>query len=116
MYLSPPSLSSNLVLGGSNTLYASLIHFLVLELLYGPNTLVELGYDWRLSPKRMQLRDNEFTRWKQSLEAARETSNRPGVVIAHSLGNLVFRSFVQWLEVRIFWGGVTLLGAGFGFC
>lgn len=46
----------------------------------------------------MQHRDSEFSRWRHSLEAAKESTDRPGVVIAHSLGNLVFRSFVQWLE------------------
>jgi len=33
--------------------------------MHGPNTLVELGYDWRLSNKRMQQRDREFSRYEE---------------------------------------------------
>ena len=32
------------------------------------------------------------------MEAGRVKGGKPGVVVAHSLGNLVFRSFVNWME------------------
>ena len=61
--LSPPSTLSNLLLSTGNKVYADLISFLTTSLMYDPNVnLVGASYDWRISCRRMQERDDTFER------------------------------------------------------
>lgn len=48
--LSPGGISSNLLVGGSNTVYAWLIQWLADNLGYDVSNVVGLPYDWRLTP------------------------------------------------------------------
>jgi hypothetical protein len=60
--LAPGSISSNLLVGGTNTVYAWLIQWLADNLGYDVTSIVALPYDWRLSPDKMESRDGFLTR------------------------------------------------------
>ena len=76
----------------------ALIKYLLVTVGHTDRTLIGLGYDWRLTPNKMQIRDDLFTRWKVQFEATKSSTGSRGVVVAHSMGNLVFRSFLMWME------------------
>ena len=59
-----------------------------------------LQYDWRLSPKRLSLRDDFFTQVKLGIEKAFLLNRMPAVLIGHSLGSMVIGQFFQWLQVN----------------
>ncbi|TPX50652.1 hypothetical protein SeMB42_g02173 [Synchytrium endobioticum] len=66
---------------------------------YDNNSMFVMSYDWRLSLRNMQLRDLLFTRIKKTIEIAVASNNGEKVVIvAHSLGNLVFLTFLNWVS------------------
>ena len=54
--LAPGSISSNFLVGGTNTVYAWLIQWLADNLGYDVTSIVALPYDWRLSPDKMESR------------------------------------------------------------
>jgi len=54
--LAPGSISSNFLVGGTNTVYAWLIQWLADNLGYDVTSIVALPYDWRLSPEKMESR------------------------------------------------------------
>merc|ERR1740130_1251205 len=74
------------------------------------NGIVAAPYDWRLSPTMLQERDNYFTKLRHMIEE--QVLKRPGnincemspnlcpgvVIVAHSMGNNIFRYFCEWLE------------------
>jgi hypothetical protein len=74
------------------------------------NGIVAAPFDWRLSPRKLQERDNYFTKFRHLIEE--QVLKRPGnvncetdtalcpgaVVVAHSMGNNIFRYFCEWLE------------------
>ena len=100
--LSPPGTLSNLVLANTNKVYADLISFLTTSLLYDPNVnLIGCAFDWRVSCRRMQERDDTFERLRKNLERAVKREGRPAVVITHSLGGIVFRAFLQYVEAEM---------------
>eukprot|EP00571_Detonula_confervacea_P007179 CAMPEP_0172326538 /NCGR_PEP_ID=MMETSP1058-20130122/56850_1 /TAXON_ID=83371 /ORGANISM="Detonula confervacea, Strain CCMP 353" /LENGTH=1134 /DNA_ID=CAMNT_0013043351 /DNA_START=117 /DNA_END=3521 /DNA_ORIENTATION=+ len=99
--LAPGSLSSNLFVGGTNTVYSWLIHWLADNLGYDVTSIVALPYDWRLSPDKMEARDGFLTMTRKKIEAAVESNGRPGIMVAHSMGNSVFRYFLEWLRVQM---------------
>ncbi|GMH97100.1 hypothetical protein TrVE_jg9063 [Triparma verrucosa] len=96
--LSPESFLASNLLGGSNTLYASLIFWLADSLGYDESSLFGLGFDWRLSAKRMQERDDTFQSLYSNINDRVKKARRPCVVVAHSLGNRLFQSFLRWVE------------------
>ncbi|GMH51804.1 hypothetical protein TL16_g01089 [Triparma laevis f. inornata] len=96
--LSPESFLASGLLGGSNTLYASLIFWLADSLNYDESSLFGLGFDWRLSSKRMQERDDTFQTLFSTINDKVKKARRPGVVVAHSLGNRLFQSWLRWVE------------------
>ena len=83
--LAPNSASSNLLVGGTNTVYAWLVQWLADNLGYDVSSLIGLPYDWRLSPSRMQERDGFLTLTRGRIEAAVAHSGSPGIVVAHSV-------------------------------
>ncbi|KAL7540865.1 hypothetical protein ACHAXR_010432 [Thalassiosira sp. AJA248-18] len=99
--LAPGSISSNLFVGGTNTVYAWLIQWLADNLGYDVTSIVALPYDWRLSPVKMEDRDGFLTLTRKKIEAAVESNGRPGIMVAHSMGNSVFRYFLDWLRVQM---------------
>ncbi|GAX26714.1 hypothetical protein FisN_2Hh339 [Fistulifera solaris] len=98
--LSPDGFSSEMLMGGTNTVYAWLIQWLAEHLGYDVSNLIGLPYDWRLTPSKMQERDGYLANMRRKLEASVSTSQLPGIVVAHSMGNLVFQYFLEWLRAE----------------
>jgi hypothetical protein len=96
--LAPGSLGSTLLVGGTNTVYAWLIQWLADNLGYDVTNIIGLPYDWRLSPDIMENRDGFLTLTRRRIEAAVKSNGAPGIMVAHSMGNTVFRYFLEWLR------------------
>ena len=99
--LSPGGIGSQLLVGGTNTVYAWLIQWLADNLGYDVTNIVGLPYDWRLSPDKMESRDGFLSLMRRRMEAAVESNGKPGIMVAHSMGNLIFRYFLEWLRVEL---------------
>eukprot|EP00258_Populus_trichocarpa_P025461 XP_024441480.1 phospholipid--sterol O-acyltransferase isoform X3 [Populus trichocarpa] len=65
------------------------------------NSIIAVPYDWRLSPSMLEERDLYFHRLKLTFETALKLRGGPSIVFAHSLGNHVFRYFLEWLKLEI---------------
>jgi len=96
--LAPGSVSSNLLIGRTNTVYAWLIQWLADNLGYDVSSIIGLPYDWRLSPNMMENRDGFLTLTRKRIEAAVASNGEPGIMVAHSMGNNIFRYFLEWLK------------------
>ena len=59
-----------------------------------------LGYDWRLSPRRLQRRDGWFTQLAARDRALKELNGEKVVLVAHSLGATHVLHFFGWIEAR----------------
>lgn len=96
--LAPGSFGSNLLVGGKNTVYAWLTQWLADNLGYDVSSMIGLPFDWRLSPDIMEKRDGFLTLTRRRIEAAVASNGAPGIMVAHSMGNNVFRYFLEWLR------------------
>ncbi|TYZ68578.1 hypothetical protein PybrP1_009025 [[Pythium] brassicae (nom. inval.)] len=96
-------LDPGLLTGPLSMVWGSLIRDLVDTFGLGPNELVIAPYDWRLPPSKLQERDRYFTSLKRKIEQAVELHGGSGgmVVVAHSMGNGVFRYFLAWLKLEL---------------
>ncbi|XP_057965162.1 phospholipid--sterol O-acyltransferase [Malania oleifera] len=65
------------------------------------NAILAAPYDWRLSPSVLEERDLYFHKLKLTFETALKLRGGPSVVFAHSMGNNVFRYFLEWLKLEI---------------
>ncbi|MCO5599324.1 hypothetical protein L7F22_053425 [Adiantum nelumboides] len=65
------------------------------------DAIIAAPYDWRLSGPMLEERDLYFYRLKLTFEVARKRRGGPCLVFAHSLGNNVFRYFLEWLKLEI---------------
>ncbi|XP_015968135.1 phospholipid--sterol O-acyltransferase [Arachis duranensis] len=65
------------------------------------NAIMAVPYDWRLSPSMLEERDLYFHKLKLTFETAYKLRGGPSLVFAHSLGNHVFRYFLEWLKLEI---------------
>lgn len=65
------------------------------------NSIIAAPYDWRLSPSKLEERDLYFHKLKLTFETALKLRGGPALVLAHSLGNNVFRYFLEWLKLEI---------------
>jgi hypothetical protein len=100
--LSPAGVGSNLLVGGTNTVYAWLIQWLADNLGYDVSNIIGLPYDWRLSPDKMESRDGFLTLTRRRIEAAVQSNGgKPGIMVAHSMGNIIFRYFLEWLRTEL---------------
>jgi hypothetical protein len=100
--LSPAGVGSQLLVGGTNTVYAWLIQWLADNLGYDVGNIVGLPYDWRLSPDVMERRDGFLTLTRRRMEAAVQSNGgKPGIMVAHSMGNIIFRYFLEWLRTEL---------------
>jgi hypothetical protein len=99
--LAPGGIGSNMLIGGTNTVYAWLVQWLADNLGYDVTNILGLPYDWRLSPNRMEERDGFLTMTRKRIEAAVATNGQPGIMVAHSMGNVVFRYFLEWLRLKM---------------
>lgn len=96
--LAPNTIASNTLVGGTNTVYAWLTQWLADNLGYDVTSIIGLPYDWRLSPDVMEARDGFLTLTRRRIEAAVKSNGEPGIMVAHSMGNIVFRYFLEWLK------------------
>uniref|UniRef100_A0AAV1TYF5 Phospholipid:diacylglycerol acyltransferase n=1 Tax=Peronospora matthiolae TaxID=2874970 RepID=A0AAV1TYF5_9STRA len=96
-------LDPGVVTGPLSTVWRSLIHDLVDHFELDPDQLIVATYDWRLPPSKLQERDKYFYSLKKKIEYAVELDGNKGgvVVIAHSMGNGVFRYFLEWLNDEV---------------
>eukprot|EP00741_Cyanophora_paradoxa_P014681 tig00020816_g14159.t1 len=63
------------------------------------NTNLEMSsYDWRLAFDLLEVRDGYYSRLKASIETAVRRSGKRAVVLAHSMGSLVFFYFLSWVQ------------------
>ena len=100
--LAPGGIGSSLLVGGTNTVYSWLIQWLSENLGYDVTNMIGLPYDWRLSPDKMEARDGFLSLMRRRIEAAvASNGGQPGIVVAHSMGNLVLRYFLDWLRVQM---------------
>jgi hypothetical protein len=99
--LSPGGIGSQLLVGNTNTVYAWLIQWLADNLGYDVSNIVGLPYDWRMSPDKMEARDGFLTLTRRRMEAAVQSNGKPGIVVAHSMGNLIFRYFLNWMRTEL---------------
>jgi len=99
--LAPGGIGADLLVGGVNTVYAWLIQWLADNMGYDVTNIVGLPYDWRLSPDKMEARDGFLSMMRRRMEAAVSTNGLPGIMVAHSMGNLIFRYFLEWLRVEM---------------
>ena len=100
--LSPGTgIPTKLLVGGTNTVYAWLVQWLADNLGYDVTHLIGLPYDWRLSPDKLQSRDGFLTHMRRKIEAAVQFSGKPSIVVAHSMGNAIFRYFLDWLHAQL---------------
>ncbi|GER24952.1 phosphatidylcholine-sterol acyltransferase, partial [Striga asiatica] len=65
------------------------------------NAIIAVPYDWRLSPAKLEERDLYFHKLKLTFETALKLRGGPSIVFAHSMGNNVFRYFLEWLKLEI---------------
>ena len=100
--LAPGSVTSEFLVGGTNTVYAWLTQWLADNLGYDVTSLLGLPYDWRLSPDKMEERDGFLTSTRYRIEAAvKSNGGIPGIMVAHSMGNVVLRYFLEWLRLEM---------------
>ncbi|GAA0166386.1 acyltransferase [Lithospermum erythrorhizon] len=65
------------------------------------NAIIAVPYDWRLPPSKLEERDLYFHKLKLTFETALKLRGGPSIVFAHSMGNNVFRYFLEWLKLEI---------------
>lgn len=99
--LAPGGIGADLLVGGTNTVYSWLIQWLADNLGYDVTNIIGLPYDWRLTPSVMEARDGFLSMTRKRIEAAVSTNNQPGIMVAHSMGNTIFRYFIEWLRVQL---------------
>ena len=99
--LSPGGIGSQLLVGGTNTVYAWLIQWCADNMGYDVSNIIGLPYDWRLSPDKMEQRDGFLTLTRRRIEAAVQTNGKPGIMVAHSMGNTIFRYFLLWIRKEL---------------
>lgn len=85
--LAPGSVTTNMLVGGKNTVYAWLTQWLADNLGYDASSIIGLPYDWRLSPDVMEKRDGFLTLTRKRIEASVASNGQPGIMVAHSVSN-----------------------------
>lgn len=65
---------------------------------YDPTNSFTAAYDWRLSFRNLEVRDQYFTKLKSYIEAGVSFQNRKVVLTSHSMGSQVLLYFFHWVE------------------
>lgn len=60
---------------------------------YDNNNMYLASYDWRLSFHNLQVRDKYFSKLQAIIETSRATSDKPAVIVAHSMGKISKKKF-----------------------
>ncbi|KAK6194255.1 hypothetical protein LQW54_011640 [Pestalotiopsis sp. IQ-011] len=64
---------------------------------YDPTNSFTAAYDWRLSYRNLEVRDQYFTRLKSYIEIAHSSSGKKAVLASHSMGGQVLFYFLHWV-------------------
>jgi len=99
--LAPGGIGADLLVGGTNTVYSWLIQWLADNLGYDVTNMLAFPYDWRLTPSVMERRDGFLSMMRKRIEGAVASSKQPGIMVAHSMGNVIFRYFIEWLRIEL---------------
>jgi hypothetical protein len=75
-------IGADLLVGGTNTVYAWLIQWLSDNLGYDVTNIVGLPYDWRLSPDKMERRDGFLSMMRRKIEATVASNKQPAIMVA----------------------------------
>ena len=67
---------------------------------YDPSNAFTAAYDWRLSYKNLEIRDQYFTRLKAYIETAVRISGLKPVIVTHSMGSQVLFYFLHWVQAE----------------
>ena len=65
---------------------------------YDPGNSFTAAYDWRLSYRNLEVRDQYFSRLRSHIELALKTSGEKVTMISHSMGSQVLFYFLHWVE------------------
>ncbi|KAI5084356.1 hypothetical protein GOP47_0000525 [Adiantum capillus-veneris] len=88
------------ITGALSTVWREWVHWLV-EFGIDANVVTPMPYDWRLPGSLLEKRDMYFYRLKIAFETALKLHGVPALVFAHSMGNSVFRYFLEWLRFEV---------------
>lgn len=88
------------ITGALSSVWREWVNWLV-EFGIEPDAIVAVPYDWRLPGAMLEERDLYFHKLKIIFETARKLRGGPSLVYAHSMGNNVFRYFLEWLKLEI---------------
>ncbi|KAH7296615.1 hypothetical protein KP509_26G030600 [Ceratopteris richardii] len=88
------------ITGPLSTVWREWVHWLV-EFGIDANAIIPMPYDWRLPGSLLEKRDLYFYKLKITFETALKQHGSPALVLAHSMGNNVFRYFLEWLKLEI---------------
>lgn len=72
---------------------------------YDPTNAFSAAYDWRLSYKNLEKRDQYFSRLMSYIETAVKVSGEKVVLVSHSMGSQVVMFFFKWAEHTDHGGG-----------
>lgn len=67
---------------------------------YDPTNAFTAAYDWRLSFRDYERRDQYFTRLKNHIEVAKQVSGLKVSLLSHSMGSQVLYYFLHWVEAE----------------
>lgn len=68
---------------------------------YDSNSMHLASYDWRLPFENLEKRDLYFTKLKSVIEIlVKGHGGKKVVIVSHSMGSLVFKYFLRWVEVN----------------
>ena len=67
---------------------------------YDPTNMFTAAYDWRLSCRNLEVRDQYFSRLQSFIELAAKTSGEKVTMISHSMGSQVLLYFLHWVEAN----------------
>lgn len=95
--LSPAGIGAELLVGGTNTVYAWLIQWLSDHLGYDVTNIVGLPYDWRLSPDKMEARDGFLNSLRRRIEAAVVAQGKPGIMVAREYHKHTFDELFSFI-------------------
>ncbi|RCH82537.1 hypothetical protein CU098_003946, partial [Rhizopus stolonifer] len=65
---------------------------------YDNNNMYLASYDWRLSFSNLEVRDHYFTKLQNLIETSKKTTQRPAVIVTHSMGSSMFPYFLRWVQ------------------
>lgn len=67
---------------------------------YDPSNAFTAAYDWRMTYKNYEIRDQYFTRLKTHIELGSRVSGKKVVLLSHSMGSQVLYYFFHWVEAE----------------